>query len=955
MDTLGFLQRVLPSEGFYVTTVINPDSTRQGFFKTIEDLEHAITASDKRGNNTYYAIASYNEKGSRKQDNVHRIKTFALDVDCGEGKPYPDWEAGILALSKFVRAMKLPKPMIVHSGNGLHVYWVLQADATSDEWKPIAEALKVATIEGGFAVDAGLTANSALVLRPIGTHNPKNGKEVRLLMDAPPISIDMLRSILTPYIRMPRAGADTGAARTSKLAQALAVESTLPPANGVVVMTKCQQINWAVKNQADVPEPLWYSLLGVAAYCIDPEETAIAWSENHPKFDAQQTIDKLHRWKSVTTGPSTCTKFEADRPGGCKGCRFKDKIGSPARLGVQYQEVVVSDDAADQVATEIQIPRPFKRTADGIKITIEDSDIDVCKFDLYPVSYGRDESLGYETVRYHWKRPHVGWQELSLRQAYLADGSREFAGAIADQGIVLNNKTQTGLFQLMLRNYMDELRNQRAMTNLYATMGWKDNFTQFVIGDTLIRRMPDGTVGSEAVTLSATTSKLGHELYTQAGDPKEWTAFTKLTEKAKLFPHMFAICVGFSAPLYAFTGLKGLTISLYGPTGGGKTLAQLWMQSIWGCPDKLHFAAKYTQNTLFNRMGLYSNMPMSIDEATIMADKEVGDFLYWVSQGRDKARLSRAAEERDARTFSLPVVVSTNKSMNSKLIASGLDTDAQVARLLEVTVSPSRMFTESSDAGRKIYNFLNNNHGVVGRQYTQKLLELGPAGIRAAVAEATEGFAKKYKADFSGEERYWEQALVLADLAGKFASDWGLIDFDHTVGIEWVLAQLGAIRRTVNENKVDAFDILSEYINENAAYTLTVFHQEGQRATVDHARLPRGSVYVRFDLYRKSVADYFEHGTVMLDRTHFRKWLAARGADYKSFTQELTDESVIATPRSQKCYLGKDSPIKLGQSYVIGVNLNHPRLQGILDKENRTADDQTYGQLSAVATHNQVE
>ena len=31
MDTLGFLQRVLPSEGYYVSIVVNPDGRKQGF------------------------------------------------------------------------------------------------------------------------------------------------------------------------------------------------------------------------------------------------------------------------------------------------------------------------------------------------------------------------------------------------------------------------------------------------------------------------------------------------------------------------------------------------------------------------------------------------------------------------------------------------------------------------------------------------------------------------------------------------------------------------------------------------------------------------------------------------------------------------------------------------------------------------------------------------------------
>ena len=86
----------------------------------------------------------------------------------------------------------------------------------------------------------------------------------------------------------------------------------------------------------------------------------------------------------------------------------------------------------------------------------------------------------------------------------------------------------------------------------------------------------------------------------------------------------------------------------------------------------------------------------------------------------------------------------------------------------------------------------------------------------------------------------------------------------------------------------------------------------------------------------------------MIDRTHFRKWLSVRGADYKSFKQELVSESVLATPRSEKASLGKDTPIKLAQTYVIGFNLTHPRFQSLLENADVVADDMAYGQLQVV-------
>ena len=947
MDTLSFLQRVLPSAGFYVTTVINPDGRRQGFFATVDDLAKAVAGLDQRGNNTYFAISAFAEKGSRKQENVRATKVVALDVDCGDNKPFPTWKEGLLALGKFTQALHLPKPLVVHSGNGLHVYWVLTEELGPAQWKPLAEAMKAAAKDKGFAIDPAVPTDSARVLRPVGTTNPKSGTKVRMLVDAHPVAVEQLVAALSAYIEA-QPVSPTRSTSDSPLAQALAVTSDIPPANATVVAAKCQQIGWAVKNQGDVEEPFWYGLLGVAAYCHDEVATAIAWSDQHAGFNQNETVRKLQHWKNSTTGPTTCKKFEELRPAGCKGCKFKDKVGTPARLGIQYREVAPAGTALDSIAHEIPIPRPFKRTQDGIKMTIDETDIDVCKFDIYPVAYGRDESLGYETVRYHWNRPHLGWQELVMRQAMLTEGHREFPTVLADQGIVLNNKNQTGYFQIMLRSYMDELRQKRAMTNLYATMGWKENFSQFVIGDTILRRNADGSVSEESIALASGSARLGHELWSTSGSLDAWVNFTSLLSKADLRVHMFALAVGFSGPLYAFTGLKGLTVSLYGPTGGGKSLAQMWIQSIFGNPDKLHFAAKFTQNSLFGRMGLYSHMPMTIDEVTMMDDKDVGDFAYWVSQGRDKARMNRNAEERDAKTWAMPVVVSTNKSMSSKLIASGLDTDAQLARILEVSVPPSKIFTKDSTAGRKVYEFINANYGIVGREFIKRLLELGPDGIRAAIAQATADFRGRYKANFSGEERFWEQAIILADLAARLAKDWGLIAYDPKDGIEWVLAQVGAIRRAVSEFKVDAFDLLTEYLNENSDATLTVTQTGTNKPMVDFSRVPRGELRVRFELHRRSSGDVFSHGVMLVDRTHFRRWLAQRGSDYKTFMGELQEENVLATPKSNKAYLGKDSPIKLGQSYVIGVNLNHPRLQGILSDADQSIEDMAYGQLKMV-------
>jgi hypothetical protein len=947
METPEFLRFVLPSTGTFCAFTLVDKFPRHKFFTNIDNLSQHLLQMSAKGHNAYYAVSSF-AKEHRTQEHTALTKAVFLDVDCGADKPYPTWKDGLKALGEFISAAQLPQPTIVASGNGLHVYWVLDEELPPDRWRPLATSLKECCKMHSFHVDPTVVTDSARVLRAPGTMNMKGNRWVKVLLASPQVTVASLTTALGKYV--PTQVTVHTPKKTTTLLDNLAVKQEYPPANATVVATKCQQIGWAVKNQADVPEPFWYALMGIAAFCATPEDVAKEWSKDHPDYNEAATLKKLAHWQQAATGPTTCNKFESERPDGCKKCRFHGRIGSPARLGLQFQEVEVARDAPDKEAFEVPIPKPYKRTVDGIKLATDGTDIDVCKFDIYPVGYGSDDTLGFETVRYHWKRPHVGWTELAFRQAYLAEHSgREFATAIADKGIVLAGKKQTESFQTMLRAYMDNLRQIRTVTNLYSTMGWKDDNTSFLLGDKLFRADSTGTVKTEHTSLASQSQRVGEHLYTTAGTVDEWAQFTSLLQKANMPVHMFVLGLGFAAPLFQFTGLKGLTVNLCGPTGGGKTLAQLWQQSIYGDPTKLHFSAKFTQNAVFSRFGMYCNLPVTIDETTMMPDKEVGDFTYWVSQGRDKARLTKTSEEKDAKTWATICTTSANRSMASKLYATGMDTDAQMARLLEINVNPHPLFTKSTDAGRLVYGHITSHYGAVGEVYIKYLVSMGEAAIRAMIAEHIVEFKKTYKVNFSGQERFWEQAIILADLGLKIAKSLGLIQFDYTIGIMHVLTSMGAIRTAAASVKMDCFDVLAQYMNEHAGYSLTIMHTAGQKPTYDYTRLPRNGLRLRFDVYRPSSGSNFTHGTLMLDRLHFKTWLAANRADINQVWEDFRKAGIDVTPKSGKFSIGKDTPIKAGQIYVIGLSLAHDRLQGVLNDADDTVDNLTLGRLQVVS------
>tara|TARA_Y100000310_G_scaffold21924_1_gene21145 strand:- start:8482 stop:11346 length:2865 start_codon:yes stop_codon:yes gene_type:complete len=949
METLTFFKRVLPTEGFYAAIIINKgEAPQQAFFSTVEELAAYCQLSDKNNNNTFYAVSSFNSRGNRKQDNVHSTKSFFLDIDCAEDKPYKNQRDGLAALLEFLVATRLPKPMIVSSGRGLHIYWVLDEALSPIEWKPIAEALKASCAKHGLDADPAVTSDGARVLRPTGTHNPKNDKEVYVLSESLVVTRrEFENKLLSVKLRESNhVHVNTG------LSASMITESDYPPATPELILDGCQQLRWCFDHQRDVSEPLWYNVVGIAAHCANPEQTARLWSMQHPDYSEAATLNKMQHWLASTTGPTTCTKIEADRPKGCTKCIHKGNITSPAQLGVVYAEVAISSDAPDEVAKDVEVPWPYKRVEKkGERVMIQTVDgvaVDVCPFEIYPLGYGRDESLGFETVRFKWRRKHVGWSDLVFRQAFLNDESREFATTIADQGIVLRGKKQTQGFQWMLRAYMDELRKTKTMTNIYGAMGWKEDFTQFVIGDKLYKREADGVVIVDDISLTSNTSKLSNRLYSHKGTAEVWTDATELLQKANLPAHMFALGHAFSAPLWALTGLKGITVSLCGNTGAGKSLIQLWMQSVWGNPDKLHIAAKFTQNALFHRLGTYCHLPLTIDEAGMMDDKYIGEFCYMVTQGEDKKRLTRSIEERDSKEWATCVVVSTNTSFISKLAATGLETDAQMARLLEVDMPMHKMFNNSSSAGRVVHKFLGENYGVIGHELVKAYLRKGESRLRELITESMDTFGKNYSCEFSGSERFWEADLVLLDVSSNIARKEGLIKYEYERGVQWGVDQLDALRNSVKDNTTDGFKLIHEYINEVAHEVLVVMHTDGMSSTMDQTRIPRSQIKIRFDKYRPNTTAAFDRGTVMLVLKAFKRWVSSKGYDYNTLKREVQAVNADATPSSGRCWLSRNTSLDAGQQSVFGINLNNDMMRGYLDDIPLTPQDITLNQITEV-------
>ena len=210
METKTFLESVLGDEGHYCIFAYRPSDERkvQKFYDNLDAAIHAAHNLDAEGYDAYFALGTFDQAGSRKAPNVKQLRSFFLDLDCGPTKDYATQSEALAALRTFCKELKLPRPTIVNSGRGIHVYWPLTAPVSRETWVPVAEQFKRLCAKHGMRNDPAVPADAARVLRVPDTHNhkPNPPAPVGVVGEAAaPVEFDVFRdlmgddsSILTP-------------------------------------------------------------------------------------------------------------------------------------------------------------------------------------------------------------------------------------------------------------------------------------------------------------------------------------------------------------------------------------------------------------------------------------------------------------------------------------------------------------------------------------------------------------------------------------------------------------------------------------------------------------------------------------------------------------------------------------------------------------------------------------
>lgn len=824
MATKDLLTAVLSQEGWYCIVGLKTGSKpRQTFHETLESCEQAVADLVKDQYNAYFACAKYETNENRTKANAKYFKAFWLDIDCGEGKDYPDQSTGLQALIKFCETMSLPKPTVVNSGRGLHIYWRLKETIGAKEWLPVAERLKYLCDEYEFRTDPSRTADAASILRVPETFNFKDDppNPVAIMAMGKEVDYEELKNKLGVLIAPP--GFDIPKQPLNELTKALAnnEENWFK-----VIISKtikgegCAQIHKIATEQDTVGYDLWRAGLSVAWACEDRDEAIHKISEGHPDYDPHATVRKARD----TGGPQKCVTFEKWNPGGCDGCPHKGKIAGPIALGRKILRASNKDNVVEVPQQEPSVPAatfvipdypfPYFRGKNGgiYRSNGDGDDPDlIYNHDLYVVKRMRDPGKG-EVAWLRFHLPVDGVREFALPVTDLMTKER-FRERLGFHGVVAPQKQMDGIMGYAIK-FVNELQYKQQLEIMRMQFGWADKNSKFIVGEQEITA--EGTRYSPP---SSVTSVLS-EYMQPVGTLEEWKKIANVYNRVGFEPHAFGFFTAFGSPLLTHLKLKGAVINLINTQSGtGKTTVAKVMHSVWGHPDEQMLIWKDTMNMKLNRLGIMNNLPASCDEVTKLEADDFSDFLYAISQGRARGRLqSQVNQERiNNSKWSLICICTSNASFYDKLASLKATPDGEMMRLIEYQI-PETQLMEKSEAD-EIYGKLDANYGHAGRVYAQWLVSNLEEAIDM-VKEVQLVIDKKVK--FSGRERFWSGVAACNIAGAMIAKKLGLIDIDIKRVFEWMVKEFSQMRKEIKPPSTNHASVIGEFLNEYRGSILVI-------------------------------------------------------------------------------------------------------------------------------------
>ena len=927
MDSKTFLQRVLSGDGYYslfaAKGVRKEDPHTQRFYETLEELIQESTDLDQAGYNVFYALGTFNEWGSRKATNIKDLKAFFFDIDCGPSKKYIDQTEGLIALRKFTKEVGLPKPLIVSSGRGLHVYWILSEAVPYEKWLPVAEQLKRYCGLHKFLPDPAVTSDGARVLRVPYTHNHKDNPPTQVL----PMGVEIPELVDFEEFAEILGGESIPVPKKFTPAPSSAMMDALmgnmeTNFKDIIIKTGegngCEQLGTIIGKQEECSEPMWRAGLSIAKFCVDSDKAIMNISKRHPEFSEQETMEKV----DLIKGPYLCSTFDEYNPNVCTECKHWGKIKSPIVLGKAIKEAEEEDNIVEALSANRpnapaqtyvipEYPNPYFRGVTGgvyIRSSNADGEIEekmVYHNDLYIVKRIHDAEMG-EAIVMRLHLPKDGVREFTVPLT-AATSREEFRKHMAMQGVAVGKMDE--LMQYTT-TWVNELQATITADEAHRQFGWTSKeMESFVLGNMEI-------YGDriEFNPPSTNTAAIFHA-FEPKGTMDGWKEMIGFFNEEGQEAYQYVVGASFGSILMELMPVACASLHIFSKdTGYGKTTALYAALTPWGDPDELLMGKEDTYATKMNRGEVYHSLPFFLDEITNLQPKELSNLAYQYVSGRQRRRMTGSAntERYNASPWSFNSISTGNVSMIERIGMYKDAPKAEAQRILEYKVD--KMFKSPTDKEKTDAFSKNifNNWGHAGIPFVQYVIN-----NLDKVRKDLETVQKKIdkEAGLAPENRFWSAGVACSLTALVICKEIDLLPYNTKKVYKWIHTVLKRNKNSFDDMNASVEQTLNEYITENWNNILQIKSTDDLRKQnngldqlVVPDALPRGALVARYETDTKRA---------FLLPKPLRIWCGAQQINYSSLVQDLMKK---LKGKKVKMRLGKGTHMQLPSIDVISVD-----------------------------------
>lgn len=832
---LEFIRAIVPAGGYYAIVGIKNKVVKQSLINDLGKAKGLVQGFMSRQEDAYFGCASFVNADSRTKSNVYYVKSFWIDLDCGEGTAYETQQDGLAALRGFCQKAKMPKPWVVNSGRGLHVYWPLTEPILAPLWSTYSSRLVDLCASAGLEIkDPGCSTDAARILRIPGTLNFKNPDDplavVLLMSGAVSEWSDLSKTIQTAcgqvgingFHEKPAAPATRAPVDALTAALAGNVSSSFSKiVKRSLAGSGCEHIAHALNNQAEVTEPLWRSVLSTAKFCEDGAKSIHKISRGHPEYTPEDTEKKAAQIK----GPYNCQTY-ADQAGSarCVACANRGKITNPIQLGKMIMEaenpIAVARTAElsglpVEGLTEAELlpelPWPYFRGREGGIYAKgpkgpdgeEGEAVLIYEYNLDVVRRLSDPEKG-ETLIIHLALPKDGVRELAipLADAQSADRMKDKLGFYG----VAAGKEQMIQIGIYLTRMVKRMQAEKPAEPARTQMGWTEDRQGIVWGRTMFTK-----AGMQYCPPAAKATTAANMMKT-SGTLQAWEAVA--SRYAEPGSELYACCLiaAFGSMLNNYTYEDPVWVHLVSSQSGtGKTTLTRVMNSIWGDPTAMAMTVTDTVNAVEKRRVAFNSMAVSQDEITNLPPEKLSQLAYAQSQGREKLRLTSGSTEMVNHDRRNNTFFSTgNRYISDVLSSFKTNAAGEFARLVEVSFSEFKAVVSGDDH----FGVILKNYGHAGPLFAQWLVE-NEDKLQSYVDRERVRFEKAFHS--VSRERNWVALTSTMFAALRILQvELGLLTaYDSKRLYKVWVSHMESVRSSTAQHMVTHEQLLGDFINEN--------------------------------------------------------------------------------------------------------------------------------------------